>query len=128
MPVHHLKMLGRHGANYLLYHLNTAHTNVAVSRSVQRWSTISRCWSSVAPTIVQKTHTIPAIMPPVPQPTSTAITDSLCFAIGTRCWLNAGSTLLVRLGNKALAQNWVNAYNSFFIYIYIYLLPTDISE
>ena len=41
MPVHHLKMLGRHHINYnmqdtvsarLLYHLNTAHTNVVVSR------------------------------------------------------------------------------------------------
>ena len=37
MPVHHLKMLGRHRANYNMqgtvltqsvYHLNTAHTNV----------------------------------------------------------------------------------------------------
>ena len=40
MPVHHLKMPGPHRANYnkqdtvlaqLLYHLNTAHTNVVVS-------------------------------------------------------------------------------------------------
>ena len=41
MPVHHLRMLGRHRANYnkqdivlarLLYHLNTAHINASVSR------------------------------------------------------------------------------------------------
>ena len=41
MPVHHLRMLGRHRASYnkqdivlarLLYHLNTAHINASVSR------------------------------------------------------------------------------------------------
>ena len=41
MPVHHLRMLDRHRANYnkqdtvlaqLLYHLNTAHINALVSR------------------------------------------------------------------------------------------------
>ena len=41
MPVHHLRMLGRHRVNYnmqdtvlaqLLYHLNTAHINTSMSR------------------------------------------------------------------------------------------------
>ena len=36
---------------------------------------------------------------------------------GTRRWLNAGATLLVRIRNKTLAQHWVNAYNTSFNYI-----------
>ena len=65
MPVHHLRMLDRHRSNYnkqdtvlaqLLYHLNTAHINASCPVLVQRWSTISRCWPSVAPTIVRKTR------------------------------------------------------------------------
>ena len=41
MPLHHLRVLGQHRANYnkqdtvlaqLLYHLNTAHINASVSR------------------------------------------------------------------------------------------------
>ena len=40
-------------------------------------------------------NTIPAIMLPVLWPTSMAIADCLCPAIGKRRWLNAGSTLLL---------------------------------
>ena len=64
MHVHHLGMLDWHRANYnkqdtvlaqLLYHLNTAHINASVSRvGTTLGHQISRCWPSVAPTIVQK--------------------------------------------------------------------------
>ena len=73
-------------------------------------------------------NTILAIMQPVLLPTSTAIADCLCPAIETRHWLNAWSTLLVRIRNKALAQHWVNAYKLSSSYVYISLFPTDILE
>ena len=37
--------------------------------------------------------------------------------IGPQRWFNAGPTLLVRIMNKTLTQHWVNAYNSFHLYI-----------
>ena len=95
---HHLKMLSQHRANYnkqdtvlaqLLYHLNTAHTNVVVSRDETR-------------TLVHHLQML----------------NNLCLAIRTNHWLNTGSMLLVCLRNNTLAQHWVNAYNSSLIYIY----------
>ena len=37
--------------------------------------------------------------------------------IGPQRWFNAGPTLFVRIMNRTLAQHWVNAYNSFHLYI-----------
>ena len=78
---------------------------------VQRWSTISRCWPSIAPTIVRKTRYASC--------TLTRLQQLLTArpAIGPQRWFNAGLTLLARIINKTLAQHWVNAYNSFHLYI-----------
>ena len=121
MPVHHHRMLDRHRANYnkqdtvlakLLYHLNTAHTNASVAR--------------VGTTLVhhlqmpaQRRTNDCAKDPPCylyfdPSPT---ITDRSVLQIGPQRWFTAGPTLLVRIMNKTLAQHWVNAYNSFHLYI-----------
>ena len=86
---------------------------------VQLWSTIYRCWPSVAPTIVQK-----ITYPSRYYATCTlihlqTITDQPYPAIGPQPWLNAGPTLLVCIMNETLAQHWVNAYNSFHLYINI---------
>ena len=50
--------------------------------------------------------------------------DPLCYLyfdpspiIGPQRWFNAGPTLSFRIMNKTLAQDWVNAYNSFHLYI-----------
>ena len=121
MPVHHLGMLERHHANYnkqdtvlaqLLYHLNTAHINALVS--------------CVGTTLVHhlrmlaQHRTNDCAKDPLcylyfdPSPT---ITDRSVLQIGPQRWFNAGPTLLVRIINKTLAQHWVNAYNSFHLYI-----------
>ena len=114
MPVHHLRMLDRHRASYnkqdtvlaqLLYHLNTAHIMLRCPVLVQRWSTISRSWPSVAPTIVRKTRYATCTLTRLQQ----LLTGPSCN--------NVGPTLLVRIINKTLAQHWVNAYNSFHLYI-----------
>ena len=99
MPVHHPRMLGRHRAcNYnrqdtvlaqLSYHLHTAHINASVSR--------------VGTTLVY--HRCPPL--------------SCNRTIGPQRWFNAGAMLLVCIMNKTLAQHWVNAYNSFHLYINI---------
>ena len=121
MPVHHLRMLDRHRANYnkqdtvlaqLLYHLNTAHINASVSR--------------VGTTLVHHLHMLAqrrsnyCAKDPLcylyfdPSP---IITDRSVLQIGPQRWFNAGPTLLLRIMNKTLAQHWVNAYNSFHLYI-----------
>ena len=43
--------------------------------------------------------------------------DRFCLTIGRR-WFKAGSTSLICLRNKALAQDRVNAYRLFHLYIY----------
>ena len=64
MPAHHLKLLGRHRANYnmqetvlaqLLYHVDTAHTNVVVSRVGTTLVHHLQSWPSISPTSVQET-------------------------------------------------------------------------
>ena len=83
---------------------------------VQRWSTISGCWFSVTPTILRKT-TILRYYATCTLTYIQTITDRPCPAIGPQRWFNAGPTILVRIMNKKLAQHWVNAYNSFHLYI-----------
>ena len=114
-------MLDRHRANYtkqdtvlaqLLYHLNTAHINASVSR--------------VGTTLVHHLQML------AQRRTNDCAKDSLCYLyfdpsptisdrtvlqIGPQFWFNAGPTLLVRIMDKTLAQNWVNAYNSFHLCI-----------
>ena len=130
MPVHHLRMLDRHRANYnkydtvsaqLLYHLNTSHINASVSR--------------VGTTLDHHLQML------AQRRTNDCAEDPLCYlyfdpspnnhrpplcAIGPQRWFNAGPTLLVCIMNKTLAQHWVNASNSVsFIYKYA-LLPVDL--
>ena len=45
------------------------------------------------------------------------MTDRSVLQIGPQHWFNAMQTLLVRIMNQTLAQHWVNAYNSFHLYI-----------
>ena len=101
MPVHHLRMLGRHCANYnkqdtvlaqLLYHLNTAHINASVSRvgttmvhhlqmlAQRRTNDCAEDHTSSYYATCTLTHL-------------QTITDRPCPAIGPQRWLNAGSTL-----------------------------------
>ena len=118
MPVHHLRMLDRHRANYekqdtvLAQLLNTAHINASVSR--------------VGTTLVHHLKML------AQRRTNDCAKDPLCYLyfdrwpiitdrsvlqIGPQRWFNAGPTLLVRIMNKTLAQHWVNAYNLFHLYI-----------
>ena len=123
MLVHHLRMLGRHRANYnkqdtvlaqLLYHLNTAHINASVFRVgttlVHHLQMLTQRRTNDCaedhPSRYYATCTLTHLQ---------TITDRPWPAIGTQCWLNAGPTLLVCIINKTLAQHWVNAYNSFHI-------------
>ena len=121
MPVHHLRMLGRHCTNYnmqdtvlaqLLYHNWIQLTLMLLCHSLLwRWSTISGCWPGVAPTIVQETTLVWILCYLYFDPLTYRLVDRFCLAIVTRRWLNTGSMLT----------------SSSFI-IYIDLLPTDISE
>ena len=134
MPVYHLRMLGQHRANYdkqdtvlaqLLYHLNTSHINALVScvgttlvhhlqmLAQRRTNDCAEDHTSNYYATCTLTHL-------------QTITDRPCPAIGPQRWLNARSTLLVRIRNKTLAQHWVNAYNSF-IYKYTFF-PVDLPE
>ena len=121
MPDHHLRMLDRHRSNYNKQaQCWPNYCTIWIQPTsmlwcpllVQRWSTISRCWPSFAPTIVRKTR----YMQPVLWPISNNHWP-LRPAIGPQRWFNAGPTLLVCIMNKTLAQHWVNAYNLFHIYI-----------
>ena len=120
MPVYHLRMLVWHRANYnkqdtvlaqLLYHLNTAHINASVSRV---GTTLVHHLQMLA-----QRRTNDCAKDPLcylyfdPSP---IITDRSVLQIGPQPF-NAGPTLLVRIMNKTLAQHWVNAYNSFHLYI-----------
>ena len=135
MPVHHLRMLDRHRAYYnkqdtvlaqLLYHLNTAHINASVSRV---GTTLVHHLQMLAQ---HRTNDCAEDHPSHYYATCTlthlqTITDRPCPAIGPQRWFNAGPTLLVRIMNKTLAQHWVNAYNSFHLYKYVFL-PVDLSD
>ena len=120
-------MLDRHRANYnkqdtvlaqLLYQLNTAHINASMSRvsttlvhhlqMLAQRRTNDCAEDHHSPLLCYLTCTLTHLQ---------AITDRPCPAIGPQRWFNAGSTILVRIMNKTLAQHWVNAYNSFRLYI-----------
>ena len=121
-------MQGRHRANYdkqdtvlaqLLYHLNTAHINDSVYRVgtmlVHHLRMLAQRRTNDCaedhPSSYYATCTLTHLQ---------TITDRPCPAIGPQRWLNAGSTLLVCIRNKTLAQHWVKAYNSFHLYINIH--------
>ena len=91
----------------LLYHLNTAHINASVCR-------VGTMLVHHLQMLAQR-RTRPAMLP-VLWPVCNNYWPSRP-AIGPQRWYNAGSTLLVRIINKTLAQHWVNAYNSFHLYI-----------
>ena len=113
------------------YHLNQA---LARCRS-----TTLGCWTGIAPTTTSKTQCWPNYCTIWIQPTAMlqcpvlvqqwstisnyCAKDPLCYLyfdtspIGPQRWFNAGPALLVRIMNKTLAQHWVNAYNSFHLYI-----------
>ena len=124
MPVHHLMMLDWHRANYkkqdtvlaqLLYHLNTAHINASVSH-------VGTTLVHHLQMLAQRRTNDCAEDHPSRYATCTLIhlqtfTDHPCPAIGPQRRFKAGQTLLVRIMNKTLAQHWVNAYNSFHLYI-----------
>ena len=123
MLVHHLGMLGRHHTNYnmqdivlfqLSYHLNTAHTYDVVSfvgmTLVHHLQMLARRRTNYC-----AGDTIsPIFMLPVSDPLQQRSFHCFCLAIGTRCWLNTGSMLLIHLRNKALAQHRVNAHKFVF--------------
>ena len=121
MPFHHLRMLDRHRPNYnkqdtvlaqLLYHLNTAHINVSVSRVGTTLVPHPQMLSQRRTNNCAEDQLCYLYFDPSP-----TITDRPCPAIGPQRWFNAGPTLLVRIINKTLAQHWVNAYNLFHLYI-----------
>ena len=123
MPVHHLRMLYRHRANcnkqdtvlaQLLYHLNTAHINASVSRV---GTTLVHHLQMLAQRRINdsaKDRLCYLYFDPSP-----IITDRSVLQIGPQRWFNAGPTLLARIMNKTLAQHWVNAYNSFHLFIHM---------
>ena len=121
MLVHHLRMLDRHRANYnkqdtvlaqLLYHLNTAHINASVSRV---GTTLVHHLQMLAQRRTNDCAKDPLCY--LYFDPSSIITDGSVLQIGPQRWSNAGPTLLVLIMNKMLAQHWVNAYNSFHLYI-----------
>ena len=121
MPVHHLRMLDRHRANYnkqdtvlakLLYHLNTAHINASVSRVGTKIIHHLQMLAQRRTNDRAKDPLCYLYFDPSP-----IITDRSVLQIGPQRWFNAGPMLSVRIINKTLAQHWVNAYNSFYLYI-----------
>ena len=120
MPVHHLRMLDRHHANYikqdtvlaqLLYHLNTAHINASVSRVgttlIHHLQMLAQRHTNDCAKARYATCTLTRLQQLLTTPSCNRTTG----------WFNAGPTLLARFKNKTLAQHWVNAYNSFHLYI-----------
>ena len=102
----------RHVLAQSLYHLNTAHINASVTCVV---TLLVHHLQMLA-----QRRTNDCVEDPLcylyfdPFPT---ITDRSVLQIGPQRRFNAGPTLLVRIMNKTLAQHWVNAYNSFHLYI-----------
>ena len=98
----------------LLYHLNTAHINTSVSRVGTTLVHHLQMLAQRRTNDCAKDQLCYLYFDPSP-----IITDCSVLQIGPQRWFNAGPTLLVRIMNKTLAQLWVNAYNSFHLYIII---------
>ena len=101
MPVHHLRMLDRHRVNYnkqdtvlaqLLYHLNTAHNNASVSR--------------VGTTLIHHLQMLAQCR------TNDCAKDQLCHL-----YFDPSPIITDRSVLQIGPQRWVNAYNSFHLYI-----------
>ena len=93
----------RHRYRQLFYNMykrkETTHST-GVWLLVQRWSTISRCWPSVAPTIVRKTPMLPVLWPVAnyywplrPANRTTALVQCRANAISSHYEQDVGPTL-----------------------------------
>ena len=115
MPVHHLRMLDRHCASYNKQ--DSVGPIIVPSEYSPHQCFGVPCWYNAGP----------------PSPDAGAASHQTRYATCTLTRLQQlltvpscnrttalvqwGSTLLVRIINKTLAQHWVNAYNSFHLYI-----------
>ena len=111
-----------------LYHLNTAPTYVVVSHVgttlVHHFQILARRRTNdCAGNNVSSVNMLP-VFDPFPQRSL----NRFCLTVETWRWLNAMSTLLICLRNKALVQHRVDAYRLVFLLYILTFFPTDISE
>ena len=120
MPVHHLRMLDLHRANYNKQ--DSVGPIIVPSEYSPHQCFSVPCWYNAGPPSpdagpASTNDCAKDLLCYLYFDPSPIITDRSVLQTGPQRWFNAGPTLLVRIMNKTSAQHWVNAYNSIHLYI-----------